>query len=546
VVDDALEVIPEFATLLRVPGITYDKLPDDSVAGVQARTERQAAWLTELRGIDRAQLSGSPAVLSYEIARTYLEDAEAVRRCRFELWTVSQMLNGWQVRFTTLAQAQPVGTEELRRQALKRFGAVPAYIGAQIVNLREGLRLGYTAAQVNVRHVIEQLDVLLTTPPEQSPFFSPAARDGTAAFRERFAVLVREQLTPAVQRYRDFLRDEYLPRARAATGVAANPDGAACYGAAVRAATTLDLDSDAIHTRGLAQLKAIESEMQDLAAKHFDGVAVPALLQRFKTDPQYLYRNKEEMLARAQAAMDRARAAMPRAFGLLPTADAVLEPIPAFQERTAAPHYLMAAVDGSRPAAYRIRLYQAEQQSTVTGESTAFHEVIPGHHLQMNIANERAGLPRIARFLFNSGFSEGWGLYAERLADELGLYSRAADRFGMLSNFAWRAARMVVDTGLHVRGWERQRAIDTLLTHTALSPDQAAAEIDRYIAWPGQATAYMVGYLEIRGLRAEAERALGSRFDLRAFHDRVLENGNVPLPLLRRHIETWVAAEKGQ
>jgi uncharacterized protein (DUF885 family) len=546
VVDDALEGNPEFAALLRVPEMSYDTLPDDSVQGVQARAERQAAWLTELRGIDQARLMGSPAALSYALARASLEDAAAVRRCRFELWTVSQMLNGWQVRFTILAQAQPVGTEELRRQALQRFRAVPAYIDTQIANLRAGLRLGYSAAQVNVRHVIEQLDALLALAPEHAPFFSPAARDGTLAFRERFTALVREQLTPAVQRYRDFLRDEYLPRARTAPGVAANPDGTACYRATVRAATTLDLDPDHVHTRGLAQLTVLESEMKKLAATHFDGMAVPELLRRFKTDPQYLYGNKAEILTQAQAAIDRAQAALPRVFGLLPTAKAVLEPVPAFQERTAAPYYLMAALDGSRAATYRVRLYQAEQQSTVTGESITFHEVIPGHHLQISISNERTGLPRIARFLFNSGFSEGWGLYAERLADELGLYSRAADRFGMLSNFAWRAARMVVDTGLHVRGWERQRAIDTLLAHTALSPDQAAAEIDRYIALPGQATAYLVGYLEIRALREEAERALGSRFELRAFHDRVLENGSVPLPLLRRYIEAWMAAEKGQ
>ncbi len=189
-----------------------------------------------------------------------------------------------------------------------------------------------------------------------------------------------------------------------------------------------------------------------------------------------------------------------------------------------------------------MRLYQPEQQSTAIGESTAFHEVVPGHHLQIDIANHRAGLPAIARFVSNSGFSEGWALYAERLADELGLYSSDADRFGMLSNFAWRAVRMVVDTGLHVQGWDRQHAIDFPLASTALSPDQAAAEIDRYIAWPGQAPSYMIGYLEIMALRQRAQHGLGAHFALADFHDRVLENGNLPLPLLHQQVEAWITA----
>jgi uncharacterized protein (DUF885 family) len=188
-----------------------------------------------------------------------------------------------------------------------------------------------------------------------------------------------------------------------------------------------------------------------------------------------------------------------------------------------------------------VRLYEPARQSWTIGESTAFHEVVPGHHLQIALANENAALPRIARFLFTSGFAEGWALYAEQLADELGLYSGDADRLGMLSNRAWRAVRMVVDTGLHVLGWERQRAIDFLLAHTALSPDQAAQEIDRYIAWPGQAPSYLLGYEEILGLRRTAETRLGARFDVRAFHDVVLAGGGQTLPVLRARIDAWLA-----
>jgi uncharacterized protein (DUF885 family) len=273
-----------------------------------------------------------------------------------------------------------------------------------------------------------------------------------------------------------------------------------------------------------------------VSERSFGGEELPALMQRFRSEPAFLYRDRAHVLALAEAAMERAWAALPRAFGRLPASRAILEPIPAFQERTAAPHYLQAALDGSQPAVYRVRLYEPTRQSWTIGESTAFHEVVPGHHLQIALANENAELPDIARFLFTSGFVEGWALYAEQLADELGLYTSDADRLGMLSNRAWRAVRMVVDTGLHVFGWSRERALEFMLAHTALSSDQAAQEIDRYIAWPGQAPSYLLGYEEILTLRRESEQRLGPCFDLRAFHDVVLGAGSVTLPILRARI----------
>jgi uncharacterized protein (DUF885 family) len=348
---------------------------------------------------------------------------------------------------------------------------------------------------------------------------------------------------PALRRTRDFLANEYAPRARAAVGVSANPDGAACYRAALRWSTTLDLDPAAVHARGLAALDEIEAEMRDVSARSFGGEPLPALLQRLRSDPRFLYRDREQVLSLAASALDRAWAALPRAFWKIPRARVVLEPIPAFQERTAAPHYLQASLDGSQPAAYRVRLYEPTHQSWTIGEATAFHEVVPGHHLQIALANENVELPPIARFLFTSGFSEGWGLYAEQLADELGLYSSDADRLGMLSTRAWRAVRMVVDTGLHVQGWSRERAIEFMLAHTALSADQAAQEIDRYIAWPGQAPSYLVGYEAILALRGESESRLGARFDPRAFHDAVLSGGGQTLPVLQSRVRDWLAAQ---
>lgn len=541
IVADHFEHAPDTVARLLPPGAHHDELPDESLRARQARNAREDGWAAELRAIDRAKLGSQGARLAHDIATDTLDARRQARVCRHELWAVGPM-SSFQVRFANLAQVQPVGTEAARREAIARFTQLPAYVTTQIDNLREGLRLGYSQAAVNVTQVISQIDRLLATPPDQSPYASPAARDGDPAFRAAWLALVARDVSPSLARFRDFLRDEYLPRARKAYGVSANPEGAACYRAAIRASTTLPLEPSEVHARGEKELARIQAEMRVVARRLFGNDDLPAALQRLSTDPQHLHRDRESVQKQATQAMARARAALPRAFGLLPRSDVTVEPIPAFQEKTSSAHYLAAALDGSRPATYRIRLFEAEKQSLSVGESTAFHEGVPGHHLQIDIALQRADNPAIARFLFNSGYGEGWALYAERLADELGLYSDDASRFGLLSNAAWRAVRLVVDTGLHAFAWDRQRAIDALRASTVLTEAQAAQEIDRYISWPGQATSYMIGYLEIASLRAESERRMGARFDLRAFHDRVLENGAVPLPVLRRHVEAWSGA----
>jgi uncharacterized protein (DUF885 family) len=541
-VAEVLEGAPASVARLRPPGARYDGLPDDSLAGVAARRARWAAWLAELRGIDRDAIDGDAARLAYDLTTTRLADAEALSVCRGERWNVSQM-GGWHVGFAGAALAQPVGTPELRDQALARYSKLPAYADAQIEALRAGLAEGRSAPRRVVDLVLGQLGALIEAPPEADPFASPARRTDDPAFREAFLALVASDVKPALRRYRDFLAEGYAPHARTTVGVSALPDGEACYRAALRWSTTLDVSAEEVHARGLAALAAIEGEMQGISDESFGGAPLPVLLQRFRTDPAFLHRDEDHVLEVAEQALERGWAALPRAFERIPSARATLEPIPAFQERTAAAHYLQAALDGSQPAAYRVRLYAPTQQSWTIGESTAFHEVVPGHHLQVTLANENAGLPDVARFLFSSGFGEGWALYAEQLADELDLYSGPADRVGMLSNRAWRAVRMVVDSGLHVKGWSRERAIAFALAHTALSEDQAAQEIDRYIAWPGQATSYLVGYEAILALRSESEQALGERFDLRAFHDAVLAGGSVTLPVLRARVVEWIALQ---
>ena len=542
--DGFLSRNPDQATIYGMPGRRHDKLPDNSLDALTLWQARENMWLTAAKEIDPAAIASPPLRATYAIVREALEGSIAARVCRNELWTVSQMVNGWQIQYGYLVTIQPVGTGEARTEALARWGALPAYIDTEIANLRQGLRLGYSAPKGNVRIVIDQMQSLIATPVRESPFDSPAVRAPAAAFVKDFDALVKDRINPAFTRYRDFLANEYLPAARDAIAISANPDGAACYAAAVRFHSSMAVPPNDVHALGLKQIDALDAEMKAIAERTFHTSDVPKLLQRLRADPQYLFKSRADLIAYSQAALARAKAAAPTWFGLLPRADVVIEPYPKFREKSGPNEYNPPAEDGSRPGIFLISAYQAEKKSRCGPESVAFHETIPGHHLQGAIALERREIHPIGRYISNSGYGEGWGLYSERLADEMGLYSSDLDRLGMLSEQAWRASRLVVDPGMHALGWTRQRSIDYMLAHTTAAPDDAAAEIDRYIIWPGQATAYMIGMLEIRRMRDEAQQAMGSRFDIKAFHDRVLEDGAVPLTFLREKIAGWRGAAK--
>jgi len=535
------ERFPEQITQYGVPGHRQDGLTDNSLAADRAWEAREDAFLADLKQIDPAAIDAPPLRATYAIARQALEGSVAKRVCRDELWSVSEM-TGWQISYGYLVTIQPVGTDAARADALARWRKLPGVIDTEIVNLRKGLKRGFSAPKQNVRTVIEQVRTLATSPLQDSPFASPAQRDKTEAFVRAFEELVTGAINPAAARYADFLEKEYLPAAREAIPVTANPDGARCYDASVLAHSSSPKTAKEVHLLGLRQIERLTAAMRAIGERSFQTGDVPALLERLRTDPQYRFKSREEKIAYSQAALARAKAAVPSRFGLLPRADVEIRPYPAFREKNAPNEYNPPAEDGSRPAVFFISAYQAEQQNRVEDESTAFHETIPGHHLQGAIALERKEIHPIGRYIFNSGYAEGWALYAETLADEMHLFSSDLDRLGMLSSQALRAARLVVDSGMHTMGWTRQQAIDYMLAHTAETPHSATSEVDRYIIWPGQATAYMIGNLEIRAARDEAEQAMGSRFDIKAFHDRVLEDGAVPLTFLREKIRASASA----
>jgi len=545
VLNAKLAASPEMGTEEGLPDAEHGRIRDNSAAGEQRDQAREDSLLQAALAIDPAPLAGTPQWVTYGVLRDDLEREQALRICRNRLWGVASYVNGWQATYTDLALIQPVGTDSLRAQALARARALPYFIDADIVNLHQGLDQGYGSPKVIVRNVIRQLDGILATPVPESPFYSPARRDSTPAFRAELARIIAEELNPAIRRYRDFLAGPYLARAREALGVSNNPNGLACYRAAVRYFATVEMDPDSVFAMGLAQMARIESEMHVIAARAFGGESLATLLPKLRADPRYTYRTSQEIIDTAQAVINRAKAEMGKWFGLLPKADVVIQPYPEFRQKAGAPgQYQSAPDDGSRPAIFLINPSNPTHHSRADGENTAMHEAIPGHHLQIAIAKERTDLHPLSRHTFSSGFGEGWALYAERLGDEMGLYSSDLGRMGMLSSEAFRAARMVIDAGIHTKGWTRAQALKYLLDHTVSPEDIAEGEIDRYISWPGQAPSYMIGRTEIMRLREDARAALGDRFDIRAFHDRVLEDGTVPLALLRAKIEEWVGSSK--
>ncbi len=519
-----------------------DRLGDRSLAALAAWEVREDAWLAELGEIDPAALEGTEAAVPYAFARERLEAATARRVCRTELWNVSPTWTGWQNFFPNVFAQQPVGTELARQNALARARDVPRYIDTEIDNFQLGAESGFTAPRTNVEAVIGQLDALLSMPEEDTPWFDPARRDGEAEFGSELRTIIADEIVPATRRMRKYLADEYLPEAREAVGVTADPGGLDCYLASVWFHTTLPLTPEEIHANGLREMERIQAEMREIGRRSFGTEDTQELLEIVRSDPQYSFETPEQIVAFAQAAVDRAHAAVPAWFGFVPTAEVQLKPYPDYMGVTGGGFYSAGSVDGSRPGTYEFGTHDPTELSRGGGfEATTFHETYPGHHLQVSVGLEGPGVHPILQFFFSSGLGEGWALYTERLADEMGLYTDDVDRLGMLSNEAFRAARLVVDPGMHALGWTRQEAIDYMVAHTASSEAEVESEIDRYIAVPGQATAYLTGSLVIQELRARAEAELGDRFDIREFHDLVIGDGTITLGMLERKIDDWIA-----
>ena len=533
-----LAVRPETAYFAGVELDRHDGLTDNSLETRAANNAAVDAMLERLQAVDPDTLLGDPAWITHAYLLEELEASVGVRVCRTELWNVNQM-GGWHSGYAQVAQLQPVGTAELREQSLARWSQFPAFIHQEIANLGAGIKQGYTAPRPIVQRVVDQVDGLLALDVQASPFYSPAARDDDAEFASAMREIVAEQIVPALKRYRDFLAGPYMESARAELPITANPDGRACYDASLRSYTTLDRSAEDVFELGTQTVEANKASVIELGRSAYELTDFTEILERAKSDPADRFTSKEELLELSRDMVARAAAEMPNWVGTMPAQPVEVVPFAEHEEGTGrSAHYRPGTAE--RPGEYRIPLHKPEDQSRGGAESVAFHEAWPGHHLQVAFAKEIDGLHPVTEIIWFSGPGEGWARYSEALAEEMGLYRTVT---GPITRRAWPARGMVVDPGIHLFGWTRQQAIDFMMESGRFPESMGDEMVDRIAILPGQLTAYDSGGLEILALRKQAEEALGDAFDIREFHDRILENGTIPLPALREHVERWIAAD---
>jgi uncharacterized protein (DUF885 family) len=519
-----------------------DRLEDPSPAGRAKVRSLMAGAAAEAAAIPVDGLSTEDRITRDMIQvmgeLTVEEDDEGLYQLR-----VVDQLGGPQQLLPQLTQFQPVDTPERLEAFVARLQAYPAFMAANADILREALGTGLTAPSIVTERVIAQLERMLAIPIDQA--IVPAMVKGASdAAREQITELVRDVVYPADAAFLEVLCGEYRRASREDPGIWSAPTGDTIYRTLIRSWTSLDLEPQVIHDIGLEELETIEAERRVIARAAGFGDDTVAYRRALDDAPGNTPASKDELVARAQEDIERAMAAAPGYFGTLPRSGLGVRPVEDYKEKDAPfAYYYPPAADGSRDGIYYANGYDLPSRKYSKLASTTFHEAAPGHHFQIALEMENPRLDTFRRLGARSiagAYVEGWGLYSERLADEMGLYRNEGERFGMLDAQAWRAARLVVDTGMHALRWDRQRSIDTLLA-AGLSETDAVIETDRYICWPAQALTYKLGQRQIQALRAELTARDGARFDLRHFHDELLGHGSLPLATLARELPTWVA-----
>lgn len=528
-----------------------DRLGSAAPEARQSRLASLRQFQVRAEALESAELSERDR-MTLQLFRGQLQRELAKEVCRFDEWSVSPRYNAINMA-EGLAEDHPMGQPRDGANLLARYQQLPRVFAEITANLQRGLEEGWVANAESTRRTVKLAKDLLSRPDAEWRMSEPAAEQPEGwdpeAFEDFAAELTRVVATavrPAIEDYAAFLETAVLPQARPdeTAGLSALPGGAACYEVLVKQFTTLKVTADELHATGLAELEKIQEEFRTLGERLWGTRDLAAIFLRLRTDPELYFTSEEEVEGAANEALDRARARMGDAFGRLPKAECVVERIPELlAPYTTIAYYGRPAPDGSRPGRYYINVHAPQTRPRHEAEVLAFHEAIPGHHLQIAIAQELGDLPAFRRNMGTTAFVEGWALYSERIADRMGLYSSDLDRMGMLSFDAWRAGRLVVDTGIHSQGKSRDWAIQFLKDNTPLAINNIDNEVDRYITTPGQALAYKTGQLEILALRREAEAALGDTFNEASFHDAVLGAGAVTLPVLRSRIEEWVAAQ---
>ncbi|WP_363797768.1 DUF885 family protein [Lysobacter firmicutimachus] len=552
--EETLQLNPLLATAQGDPRYN-DRLPNFASAEFRRRSrEFDQRWLKTIESVGSQGLSAQD-LLSYEIfVRDTRMDLEAER---FPGWM--QPVNQFNNFAATIAQlgsgagSQPFKTVADYDNWRKRAALAPAVFDQLIANSREGVKRGVVQPKALMLKVLPQLDALIKERAEDTLFWKPVTNwpagieeQDKARLSAEYRQMIETELMPAYARLRDYIKNEYLAQTRDSAGLGALPDGADWYAFNARRSTTTELSPAQIHQIGLDEVARIHGEIRKVMAEvKFQG-SLQDFFKFMQNDPRFVFKDEPALLAHYRGLEAKINRKVPELFSLTPKAPFEIRPVEAFRAQSAAGgSYMRPSEDGSRPGIFYVNTYDLPTRKTWDAEDLYLHEAIPGHHFQLALQQELSDLPKFRRFGGATAFTEGWGLYAESLGRDLGVYTDPYNYFGYLQNELWRAIRLVVDTGLHSKGWTREQVIAYMLENSAESETQSTAEAERYMAIPGQALAYKIGELRIMQLRQRAEQALGPRFDIREFHAEVLKDGAVPLDVLERKIDRWIASRRG-
>lgn len=526
-----------------------DQWGDLSEAAMQASHEADIATLARLEQIDRSALPENEQ-LNFDLFKR--EYGDRIENFRHGVHLIPLNQRGGIQTTDEMTRVLPFTSVKEYEDWLTRLNTFDDYMDQTIALMKRGIDAGRTQPRIINERILPQIEAQLVESPDKSGFYKPFKQfpeDIDDAEQERLRQSARaaiaQSVIPAFEKMAEFFRNEYLPASRPAVGIGSTPNGKAYYAMRARQYTTTDLTPDEIHQIGLNEVARIRAEMNKIIEQvEFKGT-FNEFLTFLRTDPQFYYEDPEELLEAYRAISKRIDPELVKLFGKLPRTPYGVIPIPdSIAPDTTTAYYMQPAADGSRAGYYYVNLYKPETRPKYEMEALSIHEAVPGHHLQLALQQELGDLPNFRRYGGFTAFVEGWGLYSESLGEEMDMYQDPYSKFGQLTYEMWRAVRLVVDTGMHYKGWTRQRAIDFFLENAAKSEHDIVNEIDRYIAWPGQALAYKIGELKIKELRARAEDALGDDFDIKGFHDTVLGAGAIPLDILERNIEEWIQSKQ--
>jgi len=527
-----------------------DQIDDFSQRAIDQDLEQSRRFLARFEAIDTTGFPEQEALNKQLMVRDLKMNLDGAR---FKSWEMPvNQFNGIHIEAPQLVTILAFTNTKDYEDYIARLKKLPLLFDQNIDHMRQGMADGLMPPRILLEQVVEQSNKIATTPIEQSPFAHPFDKFPDAVpeadrtrLREAGLAAIRESIIPMYVKFTKFVREEYAPKGRAEPGVWALPDGVERYAFRVREVTTTGLTPEEIHQIGLAQVKEIEGRMLDVA-KQLGYSDLKTFRAAIKDDPKLHPHSRQEILDLYRKYIDQMNARLPQLFGRLPKAKLEIMPIEEFREKEAATHYVQGAPDGSRPGHVMVNTGDFEKRSLADVETTAYHEGVPGHHMQIAIAQELPELPPFRQNEYFTAYTEGWALYSERLGKEVGFYQDSYSYYGHLEADMLRAIRLVVDTGFHYKHWTRRQVVDFFHDHSAIDEPTVQSETDRYMAWPAQALGYKIGQLEILKLRQYAKDQLGAKFDLRGFHDELLNAGALPMDVLTTRVHEWVAQQQAQ